>query len=369
MVDKVHFDLSQFAIPEGCRSGYNDGKLLESKVVNMRFLGIIAACAALVLLSTAPPAVAQSRHCLPLQMELAELQKSSPGSARGSSAARRELREARRAERRAGCRSFFSRNRSSKTCRSIRQRISQLERRVGSRRGGFFSSRSPVERRRAQIRRALARAGCATYARSYRTICVRVCDGYYFPLSNTSSRQRFTQDAQKCLAQYPPGEAELFYHPFPHGDASQAVSLSGDRYFEKPYAFAFRKTFVPYCASRLQAGLAALRERVYAAVPSILAEQFEAAVEARMATFSVPIPIPRVDFSSDPETVANRAGDFQPRPILRQEEGIASIRTVGDPLYAAETKTGPPPTVAGYEPPELTDFRVPQRATILPAGR
>ena len=153
-------------------------------------------------------------------MELAELGR----SGNDSRALRQELSEARKAERRAGCRGFFSRTRSS--CRSIRNRISQIERSLrGSSRGGFFSRRSPVERRRDRIRQALARAGCSTYARTYRTICVRTCDGYYFPLSNTSSRQRFAKDAQKCMSQYPPGEAELFYHPYPNGDVGQAMSL------------------------------------------------------------------------------------------------------------------------------------------------
>ena len=92
-----------------------------------------------------------------------------------------------------------------------------------------------------------------------------------------------------------------------------------------------------------------------------------------MAADSVPLPIRRPDWSSDPETLANRAGGLLPTPVWPSSRAVAAadsaVRTVGDPDYFAEAHPGPPPTVPGYEPPELKDFRLPQRATILPTGR
>jgi len=231
-----------------------------------------------------------------------------------------------------------------------------------------------MERRRDRIREALARNGCSTYASNFRTICVRLCDGYYFPLSNTSSRQRFAQDAEKCMRQYGPGQATLFYHPFPSADASQAVSLDGRRYFDQPYAFAYRSAYIPQCAAELHHGLAALRQRVVAAA-TLLGAQFEAAVEAKMESPSVPIPIARPDLSSDPETLANRAGGLIPTRFSwpQTETEVALIgeakRSVGEPYYFVEANPGPPPTVAGYKPPERKDFRVPQRASMLSVTR
>jgi hypothetical protein len=49
-------------------------------------------------------------------------------------------------------------------------------------------------------------------------------------------------------------------------------------------------------------------------------------------------------------------------------DGDAS-RRVGDPYYIAEANPGAPSTDAGYRPPELKDFRMPQRASILPVTR
>lgn len=339
----------------------------------MRFVGIIAAFVALSLASPTPRAAAQSSFCLPLQMELAELERAGAGETGNDRAIRRELNKAIAEERRAGCRSFFANRRSRSQCRSIQSRISSLQRQLsGSRSGGFFKfGRSPMERRRDRVREALARNGCSTYASNFRTICVRLCDGYYFPLSNTSSRQRFAQDAEKCLRQYGPGQATLFYHPFPSGDASQAVSLDGQRYFDQPYAFAYRRAYIPQCAAELHEGLAALRQRVLATAPTLLGAQFEAAIEARMETSSVPIPIFRPDLSSDPETLANRAGGLAPTRFSppQTETEVALVgkakRSVGEPYFFVEANPGPPATVAGFKAPELRDFRVPQRAPIL----
>ena len=340
----------------------------------MHLIRIIFGFAVIATVGLVTPAAGQSQYCLPLQMELAALNKSAPRAASNNRAIREELSKAKSQERNAGCRSFFSRNRSSNTCRSLRSRISSLERQLrGSRRGGIFRlGQSADERQRQRIIQALARAGCSQRTTTYRTICVRVCDGYYYPLSITSSQQRFQQDAQKCAGQYPPGEGVLYYHPFPGGDASQAVSLSGDRYFDQAYAFSYRTSFQPYCAARLQEGLAALRERVYSAVPT-LGQHFEQAIETRIAALSVSIPIARADWSSDPETIANRAGDFIPTPVAPPSDTMAiaggGLRKVGDPYYFPETNPGPPATVAGYEPPELKDFRLPQRASVLPVSR
>src|SRR6266540_3435428 len=33
------------------------------------------------------------------------------------------------------------------------------------------------------------------YARTYRTLCVRTCDGYYFPISYATNRSHFKTDA------------------------------------------------------------------------------------------------------------------------------------------------------------------------------
>jgi hypothetical protein len=347
----------------------------------MRIAGTIIA--AVVIVAAVTPAAAQSDFCVPLQMELARLNEGRSDGVRNDRALRQELARAREQARRAGCLGgLFFRKKTGGSCRSIVGRMNQLERQIaGSRPRGFFFGRSDVDRERDRIRRALARAGCswgdggyAGYAYGgYRTICVRVCDGYYFPLNFSTSRQRFAADATKCMNQYALGEAELFYHPT-GGDPAQAVSLSGQRYFQQPYAFAFRQAFHPQCAVRLHQGLASLGARVMASLPPAPPQsKFEQAAAKRMATEKVPIPIPRQDWADDPETLANRAGGLVPAPIKETATMVSAdgsiVRTIGDPYLFAEANPGPPSTVPGYTPPELKDFRLALKASMIPGAR
>lgn len=83
---------------------------------------------------------------------------------------------------------------------------------------------------------------------TYRTLCVRTCDGYYFPISFATLPQRFEADAAQCRAQCPTAVVELFVHENPGGAVEQAVSLNGKPYSEMPTAFRYRKEYVKGCS-------------------------------------------------------------------------------------------------------------------------
>ncbi|HEY5929426.1 MAG TPA: DUF2865 domain-containing protein, partial [Burkholderiales bacterium] len=46
----------------------------------------------------------------------------------------------------------------------------------------------------------------------YRTVCVRTCDGYFFPISFSTSQDRFREDEQTCQRMCPAAEVALFSH-------------------------------------------------------------------------------------------------------------------------------------------------------------
>jgi hypothetical protein len=253
------------------------------------------------------PSAAQSQSHRPGQAYSSQLQ-SSWQLADNQQSIQQQLAKARAQERNSGCRWIFGRSRSS-VCRSIRARISALERQLRT-----------------------GKPAVPSYS-SVRTICVRVCDGYYYTMSHTNSRKRISQDAEKCAGQYPPDEAVLFYHRFPSDDVSQARTLDGKRYADQDYAFAFRKAFMPHCAAQLQQGLAALRSRVFAAVPTLLQERPDGLGGYSPPTEAVPIARARPHRSVDPETLANRAGDLTPEPL---DPAVAGMRIVGDPYYFVE---------------------------------
>jgi hypothetical protein len=85
---------------------------------------------------------------------------------------------------------------------------------------------------------------------TYRTVCVRTCDGYYFPISYSTTPASFPQDEQVCQRMCPAAEVALYSHRNPGEDISQAISTGGRNYSELPNAFAFRKAFNPSCSCR-----------------------------------------------------------------------------------------------------------------------
>ena len=85
---------------------------------------------------------------------------------------------------------------------------------------------------------------------TYRTVCVRSCDGFYFPISFATVPARFPDDEKTCKALCPAAEATLFAHRNPGEDMSQAVSITGQTYSSLPNAFKYRTEFNPSCACK-----------------------------------------------------------------------------------------------------------------------
>lgn len=86
---------------------------------------------------------------------------------------------------------------------------------------------------------------------TYRTICVRTCDGGFFPISFATVPARFAEDENTCKALCPAAKnASLFVYPNPGGKLSQAVSLTGQPYTSLPNAFRFRTKYDPTCACK-----------------------------------------------------------------------------------------------------------------------
>ena len=85
---------------------------------------------------------------------------------------------------------------------------------------------------------------------TYRTVCVRSCDGAYFPISFATVPGRFPDDEKTCKALCPAAEASLYAYRNPGEDMNQAVSISGQPYSSSPNAFRFRQEFNPSCACK-----------------------------------------------------------------------------------------------------------------------
>ena len=84
---------------------------------------------------------------------------------------------------------------------------------------------------------------------TYRTICVRLCDGYFFPISFATTEGSFPRDAEACHSQCA-APAQLYYYQNPGSEMDQAVALDGSPYSQLRTAFLYRKKLVQGCSCR-----------------------------------------------------------------------------------------------------------------------
>jgi hypothetical protein len=158
-----------------------------------------------------------------------------------------------------------------------------------------------------------------------RTLCVRTCDGYYFPISFSTSRNRFKIDEAVCKAMYGGAAAELYVHNNA-SPADRAVSLNGKPMMASTNAFAHRHFFSESCQGQLKRGLANLGE-VF--LKRIAEAQSQAPPEVRArAPTPVYAPVNRVARGQDPETLANLAGRFTVAPVISSKRAVLAAASV-----------------------------------------
>ena len=304
--------------------------------------------AGLGALAATGPASAQYRldfnYCDDLQQQyLGALQRASDAGTSGRQMAQlgqltQQLAQVQGAARRYGCTGgfLFFTPRAGPQCPTIMAQVNRLSGQLNQLRGdnGFFFFGSSPADEAARLRDELNNNGCAVpSAGGTRTLCVRLCDGYYFPIEYDASSRRFDVDAAACQSMYTQdGQAELFVQPN-GGEVADATSLSSDqRYGDQSYAFLYRENYAPACAAQLHDGISALASRYFARFPP--RQQIAAAPRT-------PLPLPQLRRpADDPETLADAAGHFtikpvSPAPVVALGEAPAGrVRLVGPAYYA-----------------------------------
>ena len=84
-----------------------------------------------------------------------------------------------------------------------------------------------------------------------KAVCVRTCDGAFFPISYSATRRNLGNLADLCSALCPNSETEVFTYSMSR-DIDDAVSVSGKSYKSMPYADKFRTKFDSSCACKAQ---------------------------------------------------------------------------------------------------------------------
>ncbi|MHA6641906.1 DUF2865 domain-containing protein [Mesorhizobium sp. A623] len=76
----------------------------------------------------------------------------------------------------------------------------------------------------------------------FRTMCVRTCDGYFFPMSNAASLRDFERDQKNCESSCPGTEMQVFYtRGIGDDSANMTSSVTGRPYTELPTAYLYKK--------------------------------------------------------------------------------------------------------------------------------
>jgi hypothetical protein len=175
-------------------------------------------------------------------------------------------------------------------------------------------------------------------AGTYRTLCVRTCDGFYFPVSYSTVPSKFQDDERVCKNMCPASEAVLYAHRNPGEDVAQAVSTSGQPYSSMPNAFKYRKEFSAACSCKApgQTWSEALKQ-----IDDQTVERGDIVVtQERAKQLSQ---APRVDAKGKPLTAAQQraldakateakptaAGDAAAEAKTETEPGKRSVRSVG----------------------------------------
>ena len=196
---------------------------------------------------------------------------------------------------------------------------------------------------------------------SFRTLCVRTCDGYFFPISYGVASSLFERDQNACSAMCPGTQVELHYYRVPNQESADMVSAAtGLPYDQLPNAWRYREqrsSPTPRCTCN--AGRSA--DRGFEVIGGAYAAP-DGDGNVPLQAEEIPSPRVRPDPADDPETLANRDGGLnldalrriaKPRqpPNLSPSvpDGDRAVRVVGpmflpDPEEAIDLQA-PGPTI------------------------
>ncbi|HEX3503897.1 MAG TPA: DUF2865 domain-containing protein [Xanthobacteraceae bacterium] len=167
---------------------------------------------------------------------------------------------------------------------------------------------------------------------TYHTVCVRTCDGYYFPMSYSTNATRFADDEKSCQRLCPASEATLYSFRNPGESMDQAVSNTGQPYTALPNAYRYRKEMVSGCSCRRpgQSWADALK----GADDSTTLEQGDIVVTDQNAKLLSQAPKLRgtAPATSQPGTAVTAAST--PAASTSTDPGKRTVRTVGPPFLS-----------------------------------
>lgn len=162
----------------------------------------------------------------------------------------------------------------------------------------------------------------------YRTMCVRTCDGYFFPMSNAASVGDFERDQKNCESSCPGADIQVFYTRGMDDDASSMISVATGRpYGDLPNAYLYKK---PNASVPQSCGCNAPRNFSVLGGGSGAMSTPSPDMQSVSPSVSV-MPAARPDPAADPETQANVEGGLDAATIRRLAAEAAASKAAAEP--------------------------------------
>ncbi len=195
-----------------------------------------------------------------------------------------------------------------------------------------FPSSSPPSRRNDDD------SGLSNYGK-YRTLCVRMCDGYYFPISTSTSRKGFARDEARCQSSCG-GDARLFHVPANQSTIDDAVDNDGRAYVAMKTAFLYRKKRLESCQCRQAPWSSAEMSRHLAYADAEAAEKSrqQSKPDQTKVAAATPQPEPKPSVETDRTASNDQSADDAAAKSGNTQASEPSKRPVAPPKVAATAK-------------------------------
>jgi len=173
------------------------------------------------------------------------------------------------------------------------------------------------------------------YGNTVRSVCVRTCDGYYWPVSFATFSDYLVNDAQQCQSLCPGTEVELYYYSNPGENPEDMRNLDGEPYTALPNAFKYREEYDKSCTCQRQINFGSVEvvrneagqsrqvltiDDISVPLPIADPRNIAEPVVAASETISIPLPRPRPKFNED--------GDVAD-PGIESADAQSRVETIG----------------------------------------
>ena len=171
---------------------------------------------------------------------------------------------------------------------------------------------------------------------TFRTLCVRTCDGFFWPISFATVPGKFSEDEKVCQRMCPAAEVVMFSHRNPGEEVGQAVSAGGRQYSQLPNAFKYRQQFDSACSCKKPgeswgAALKHLEDQTIERGDIVVTEERAKALSQPKQQPTPPAPR---------QQPGQNARGAQPAPNV-------ATAPLPEPVAAAEKPPAPPPVSTG----------------------